>query len=289
LSALALGLFLLGANANPTELLVSARAEARHYHFPAALTLARQALALGAASPEVTWQLHALVGETAAAMGQEDLAIDAFSKALELHPALDIPPDASPKLWVPFQQALRRSGGMRLELSPHSTRSGNEVRTHVQVRGDGLRLVERARVYVLVQGTFSPVPLSKTDEFLGRFTCGSPACDHYFALLDASGNELLWGGSPLSPLSLAQSSGKPSWLARHWPFMAGSAAGLALGAGFGVAWASRESQLSTILSKPSAYTYSSAASVDSTRKLDRAIALSAGGAALVILGVSFLW
>ena len=115
-------------------------------------------------------------------------------------------------------------------------------------------------------------------------TCPSTRCEHYFAVVDAAGNELVWSGTPSSPLRVAPES----WL-RRWPFWVAAAALAGTATVFGVRYASDQTQLSSIQSHMTDYTYAQAQSVDQRRHVDVALAWTAGGLSAATLGASFAW
>ncbi len=192
--------------ARAPSLFASARQQADRLDFRDAVRLARAALEAGDAGPEDVWQLHAFLGEKLAALGENEAAAQAFGCALELHPELSLPPDASPRLEAPFHSARQRLGPRRLSAHVRSRiDEQGAVQTTLSVDADPQALVSGARIYVRRADRLSPQGLERAPSgFQAVWRCGEPSgCHYYLALLDSYGNEALHVGSAVAPLSVA--------------------------------------------------------------------------------------
>lgn len=269
------------------QALRAAQDAADHFDFPRAEAAAREGLASGTALPDTAWRLYAVLAESAASMGKADAAVEAFVRALELHPALDIPPDASPKLWGPFQRALRAASGQSLQLVTHATRTGSTARVHVEVRGDPGRLVDRLVLCLEdAAGGFTRLPLARSAAFESDVQCGTERCRHYVVAADGFGNELAWSGSPQQPLEIAESRG---WARRHVFQLVGAGLALGVGAAFAVTWLAADLQLAHIRGDMGSYTFAEARAADQARTRGYAGFLISLGVTGLVLGSTLLW
>lgn len=258
------------------EGLGAARAAQRELEYPRALRLAQQALQAGDATPDQTWQLHALIGELAAANDLPDLAVESFIKALVLRPSLTLPLDVSPKVFEPFEVAKQKAAGVRLQAVVHSPRSKDgEVRTRVEVAGDLALLVSSGEVRVLrAGGEADAVPLARAGPLTARWQCPAAPCPHYVALRDVAGNELLWAGSPAAPLFTEGPPPAPvaeAWFKKPVPYLGAGAALAAASVYFGFTAQAQQAALKRVASDPGAHTLEEARALDASRRGNHAL------------------
>ncbi|MDP3499087.1 MAG: tetratricopeptide repeat protein [Myxococcales bacterium] len=220
--------------ANVQRLVVEAR-------FEEARQSASRLLQSGSAGdPGQTAELHSLIAQTSAALGDLVEAERSFARALELAPGLQLPVGTSPKLTVPFEAARKGLEGRTLSVTPSGRRLGEHAIITVKISGDPLHLVARGSV-TSAEGV---VPLAPTDPPQASISCPAPRCTYRLTLFDVHGNPLLQAGSEASPLVLpevvpsrespapgvASVTDTKAWFQRPWPYWLVAGAG-ALGAG----------------------------------------------------------
>ncbi len=283
-----------------------ARAAAKRLELEHALQLARAGLEAGDATPDEAWTLHALLGELSAAMGFREAAVEAFSRALLLNPGYELPPEASPKLLVPYQEARTLIGGGRLSIVPKAvTGEDRRVRLTVRIEGDLLHLVNGGRAYTGEPGQvrFLPVPLARTDVLEGQWRCEVGPCPFFVALTDRQGNELLRSGSAKAPLYAEEPPWKPvavlpepapsaerQWYARPGPYLAAAAGLSVVGSYFAYRFNDDQQRLLTVNDNRADFPYAEAQALDAARRRDQvAMFVSFGAAAAAGVTAIVLW
>jgi hypothetical protein len=294
---------LLAQGSRAADTLAKAKAQLTSLDYPLALRTAREALEQGDATPAETAAIHALTGELAAAVGERDLAKAEFSRALLLNPAYDAPPNASPRIREPLNEARKAVDTQALAVS--ATSLGNaegRVTTRVEINGDLFSLVTGVRLYVSRGGTFRAEPVVPSAELV--WTCTSGACPHYVAAVDKSGNQLARAGTPEAPLAVlglvpqtapapaaAIAEAPASWYTRPGPYLAlvaAAAAGLAVF--FGVSFSNEQSALVSLELDRAGHTMAEALSLDSSRRRDQILLFVSLGAAVAGAAASaFTW
>ncbi|MBK7862445.1 MAG: hypothetical protein IPJ65_28315 [Archangiaceae bacterium] len=250
----------------PRELLAQARAKEAALDYQGALAVVRKAVTQGGAGAELTWQLYAAQGELAAVVGLTEESTTAFSRALNLHPTFELPPDASPRMSAPYKTARNTLGGERLTAVPSSKRlEQNRVETQLRVGGDVLQLVAAARV--TPQGR-EPVLFTRTDTWLAYWVCDVEPCAHTVSLYDARGNVLLevgGGNAPLLVLAPAPAAvGKP-WFRMGWPYAVAGAVTAATGTVLAIRCAQTDAAFRTARDNPESHSYPQVVGLDRER------------------------
>lgn len=128
----------LFAQARYEDAIVAANTEIRAGH------LSREALALR----------ERVLGWSYVATGQRQAALHSFGLAMTLDPAMDLPPDAPPKVLEAFVAARKLHGGvgLRLRVDAEGGASARALVLRVGVVGDPLGLVARVRARSRTQG-----------------------------------------------------------------------------------------------------------------------------------------
>lgn len=283
--------------------LADARASAQRLELERALALGREALRAGDASASETWQIHALLGETAAAMGLREAAVESFTRALLLFPAYELAPNPSPKLSDPFQEARAAVRGKRLIAVPTAQlNSSGEVRAVVQIEGDELALVAGGRLYAGEQDRFLPHDLARTDALRGRYTCAQRPCRYFVALLDAFGNELVLAGSETAPLFADDLSSRAApqvpvhtesaasemraFYQRPSTYFIAAAVLAAAGGGFALKLQADQAAMVRIESQRERHFYSELVRADAARATDQVLMFTSFGASALTCGVA---
>lgn len=291
-----------------------ARAAMEALDYERALRSARAAQQLGDAGPRESWALWMLTGEAAASMGDDAAAQAAFSRALVLIPGHTLAPLVSPRIRRAYEAARSKLDGERLSASVRSVRTGERVRTVVELEQDPLRLVEGGRVYARDGGRFARFELARTDRLVGEWRCGADACEHFVALVDAFGNELLWLGGPEAPLPLDQNArtqlslvpgaaagpvgpdltaaadvaSQRPWYRRPEPYVGAAAAFAAAGGYFGWRFSVEQDRLRQINAQRGDFALADAQAADQARRTNHTLMFVAFGSALAA-GAGALW
>lgn len=292
------------------------RAAVDAVRFEDALTRAERALGSGGLLPDDVAALHALAAQAAAGMGYADAAEASFGRALQLRPGFGLPATTSPRLLEPLRRARDRLSGDFLRAVPTSSiDSTGRVRTEVAMIGDVHRMVHTARVHVLPSA--EPVPLARTDRFLGEWQCEQERCAYFVTLHDLAGNTLLFAGSREAPLFVgldarasqaATSSSVPllarpsptdpaprhpaerAWFARPLPYVLASGALAAAGTAFAWQFSEQQQRLVALNSNRQAHTLAEGRALDEGRRLNHTLMIStflgAAGAGAVAY---FVW
>jgi tetratricopeptide (TPR) repeat protein len=277
------------------ELLQQARAREAALDFQGALGLVRKALARGGAAADLTWQLYAAQGELSSVVGLAEEATMAFSRALNLHPTFDLPPDASPRMVGPYQQAKAALAGARLLGVPSSERLANgRVQTRLRIEGDVLQLVAGARL--LPRGG-QPLELTRTDTLLAYWACDRDPCAYTLSVFDARGNELLAIGTQSAPLLLVElavpapvviTDDRP-WYRRGWPYLVAATVSAAAGTVFAIRCAQVEGAFKAARDDAATHTYPQVTALDAERRGYWGGALASFVLALGFGALSVIW
>jgi tetratricopeptide (TPR) repeat protein len=277
-------------------LLQEARAANARMDLDEAMRKARQALAIGDAGPGDVWQIYVFLAETASGSGQIEVAVEAYRRALELHPALELAPDSSPRFLDPFRRAKKANGTARLTAVPASSWvSPQEIETRVRIEGDGAHLVQGGRLYVQSQRGLLRIELARTDVLTSRWQCERQPCGYYVALTDANGNELLWAGAPALLLFPPAAKGAAGALPVKWyrspGIYAGAAAGLAAATLFFALRTSADNRhYQDVISSRSAHTFEEALRANQARQVNATLTVATGVTALGAAATAvFVW
>ncbi len=278
------------AGAEPS--LERAQALATQLDYPGALAQAQGALQRGRAAPEDTLALHTFIAQMAAAVGQQDVAVDAFRAVLSLAPEYQLPAGASPKLTRPLALAREKTFGQRLEVSVRSRAAGpGQVETEVRVLKDPAALVAAARLYASDAGRFSAKVTLVPGKAGQTWPCAAAPCAHFVALVDRYGNEVARLGSPFLPLpvegveAVAVTPAKP-WVRPATVLAAAAVVAAGVAVGFGARYAQTDRALADIEANRANARYAPAAAVDADRRqayvlmwVGAGLAVGSGGAA----------
>ena len=296
------------------QLLRQADQAADEFEFAKGLDLARRALEAGTAGPELVWHVHQSLAQMAASAGYADAAVDSFTRALELHPTLELPAHASPRLTGPFQKARERNSGARLRARAQSSRGfDGSVTTRVDVQDDHEHLVEGGRLFLREGAQLRSVKLAWAEGLNVAWPCPTETCQYYVALVDAYGNELLWLGSPTELLSTEAVAAKipppvaawvrttptattvalkplPGGFRRAWPWMAAGVVVAGVAGYFAVRTVGEDSRFKSTLQNRGTARFQEAQHLDAARQRDDLVAWScAGGAAALGAVAAFRW
>lgn len=269
---------------------VMAQAALERLDFQMARKLAREALVAGGATPAEVAELHSLLGQTAAALGDGPTAEAGFERVLALSPRFQLPEGSSPRLTRPLEIARGRMAGKKLELRGTSRGVGpGEVETRLSIvdplaQAAYVRLSRSAGGGFVSQDVLGPFPTSV------RWSCELEPCAHFLTLLDPHGNALQEAGSPLAALTVpgfASPRRRAKPLVRAGTILGGVAVlAAATALVFGLEYASTDHTLAQ--TQHDQLTYARAQSLDDARHLDfallvagAAVAGSAGGLAIL--------
>ena len=269
--------------------LALARGQLERLDFQAGSKLAQSALTAGDADPTEVRALHALLAETAAALGRTSEAEREFGVVLALDPSFTLGRGASPRVRAPYESARSRAvAPLTVQVDSRSL-GGAPVSTRVSAESDALGLARSARLYIQENGRFIvrdvKVPLPAAFDW----RCELAPCSYFVSVQDAFGNELLRRGSPLAALVVSGAGRAPA----PRPFLrAGTLlAGLSILAAvsavtFGLEYAAKDRTLQSTAHQN--VTYASASTLDDARRLDYGLMLGsvgvcAGGGAVAIL------
>jgi len=192
-------------------------------------------------------------------LGQKDVAIEAFKRALTLDPGLAPPGGADRATQEAYQAAKQVLAGKRpLTLSqvpPGDVQPGQPARIGVAVESDPVQMVEQVAVFYRLGGSGAySVSRAKKDagviEIPGAFLSGMPGgsrVEYYVAALDAFEGQLVTLGTPSDPfvfavgrppepVGAAADSGPP-WYRKWWVWAI--VGGVAAGGGAGAYLATR--------------------------------------------------
>jgi len=224
----AIALALLGAaapNAAAEESagLIKARAELGDLRYEEALATLGKALEAGTNAPAATAQIHLLLGEVRASLGQEDAAQQAFERALAMDPELIQRKGVSPKLSGPFRRARRaRRASARLAIAHRIARPRpHGASVAVIIESDPLGMVAGARIdYWLADGSRRTTETRRKGEPAQPDENRKPGADgkqsastfelqvpggvsrFVVAAIDEHGNRLVELGSEAQPLAI---------------------------------------------------------------------------------------
>ena len=280
--------------------LAEIQSAAAQFDYRRALDLAQATLAAGGASEDLTWRLHELAAENAAAVGAERAATDSFMRALELHPAFELVDDASPRLERPFLAAKRALRGRRLRVTATSKRDGQLITTTLVLEGDVLGLVESARLVVLRPQGNETLVLASAAILSRVWRCAETGCAYFVNVLDANGNVLASAGSSAAPLELEELRAEPTrlaarasrpWYRTSWPYLAAGAVLGGTGAYFATRVSHDDGQVKALIAAPSGHFYSELTAAGRSRTRDAASmwTLFGGTAASGAVGLVFAW
>lgn len=157
-------------------------------------------------TPRQTAELHFLIAQASASLGDVAEAERSFARALELVPALQLPIGTSPKLTGPYEAARRMLEGRSLAVTPSGSRVGDRAVIVVKVAGDVMHLFARG----IVSSAAADVPLAPTDPPQASLECPPGRCTYRLTLLDVAGNPLLEAGTEAAPLILPEALSQPS-------------------------------------------------------------------------------
>ena len=216
--ALGLCLVLATGAARAEEQATLARAEAAYVSvdFESTQTLAREALAAGGNDPTSTLRLYSLVGISAAAMGDEAAARDAFRQVVALDPLGHLDKTLSPKIRSPYLDVrgeLTARGEIR-PLQGHLTHQGQNVLLDLD---DPVGVAHGVEVSYRAEGAQQFVALNLTpgESKVGPAPAGTKRVDYVLVVRDAQGNELFRRGTPERPASLALAAPDSALAATH--------------------------------------------------------------------------
>jgi hypothetical protein len=281
-----------------------AREAQRAVHYEAALRAARSALEVGDATPEQLWEIHALLGELSATMGDGANAVRHFEAALALNPSYQLAPGASPRLTEPLAQA-RRGSARAVGATADSTRTGSTVKTSVRVENDDLHLVQAGR---LTLGLGESISMEKSrDGYAATWTCSTPECHAVARLMDEWGNGVLTveetvgpalapptpEASPAAPVrpELSATAHGRRWYQRSGPWLVAAGAGLIATSSYFAAKAAADHQaLMTENANRAQFTYPAAQSLQSSVNREQAYMwVGFGAAAACGIAAAFTW
>jgi hypothetical protein len=262
----------LAAHADPAadaaaDQLRRARAALDASNYGDARPLLADALASGANDPAEVAELYKLTGITAAALGDDTAATDAFARALAIMPSTTLERGTSPKITRPFAAARQQLAGRALRA--HASAASDTL--VVVITDDPLSMVTGARVEL--RGNAAPpqtVASARAGDEVDVALPRGQWVEARAALVDARGNRL----AELAPVAIGfrgnrvnalasegavdggknHLGGDPLYL-RFYTYAAPSAVAFALAAGFGVAARDRTDNLSALLAMAPHYTY----------------------------------
>ncbi len=283
------------ALANPQ--LERARAALDDLQFEDAYDALDEALRAGDSDLEQTVEIYRLLGEVAAALGQQDEAADAFEILLTLDPEQQLPEGVSPKISEPFENALSRVDG-RDPLRFSCEITSNDPMT-VQVIVDSNPLDLAVGGFVVDGGGESREPLVAGSASITLEVGERPI---QVGLADESGNRI--AAVPASecedetevvltdlapPVEPKDDGGS---ILGHWALWGGVAVAFgAAGTYFGLQATSDVDELNDIYANSAEYEYSEAVEMeDSARRnaLFANIGYAAAGGAAIVAGVLLL-
>lgn len=215
-------------------------AEARYED---AIVAANREIRAGGLAREALAARQRVLGWSYVAAGQREAALHSFGLAMTLDPAMDLPPDAPPKVLEAFVAARRLHGGVGLRLRALALASaGRSLVLRVGVVGDPLGLVATIRARSRSAGG----PWREVRGAPGTsIVLGDAARAEYFVEgLDAHDNVAVTLGDERRPLVALLGSAAPDeapavlpWSQRGW-FWPAVVGGLVAVAG-GTVWALR--------------------------------------------------
>ena len=233
-----------------------AREFLRDLRFEDAVQAASTGLAQGHATEEETAQLEFVLGQASAVLGRDADARLHFGRALELVPALELPPGSSPKLVAPFQAARAAlEGPLRITVQGLPL-DGQRAQIQVAVQGDVFHFVARG----VVTHASGDTPLARTEPQQATIPCPAWPCPYAVTLTDVPGNTLLRAGSQDAPLLVLSLAAAPTaervepWYRHPAPWLI--AAGVLAAATGVLAWQTVEAdhRVQTSLAEPSRVT-----------------------------------
>lgn len=259
-----------------------ARQLAAALDYPAALTEAQAALEAGAHPTTELVELHLLVGQMAAAVGERERATAAFTRARSIDPGARLPEGSSPRVIQPFDEAGRALQGRRLQAEVRSTSEGARVTSIVQVTDDPAHLVATSTLARAEDGRFLPLESKGLEH---GWACLALPCAHVVTLLDAHGNTLATLGTPYLPLEVPGVK-LPGPKLRALPIALTAAAVVATGVaiGFGVHFGATDAAMAKVAADRSQTTFSEARALEAQRHQSWTITWVAAGSALAAAG-----
>lgn len=133
----------------PAPTLADVRTAVEWSDYPAAKGKLDLVLRAGTASPRALAELYRLKGVVAAALGEQDVAVDAFQRCLAILPETELPPGTSPKIARPFAEARQAlTSPIRFTVTPVTSPPSLSL----VVTSDPLKMIARVRVTVSVDG-----------------------------------------------------------------------------------------------------------------------------------------
>jgi hypothetical protein len=200
--AVALAAMQRGAHAEPT--VESAKTALDNSDYPGARQQLIAILARGDHNAAELAEMYRMLGVAAAALGDNDASIDAFSRCLALDPKTTLPRGTSPKITKPFDTAKAKVNE-RLEIKAETKSDPPAV--VIQSLHDPVGMIVRYRVTVRVDGTVRP-PIEKPAAEEMEISVPSGArVDVWVAALDSNGNRLTEVGSAEVPLVIVGTGG----------------------------------------------------------------------------------
>jgi hypothetical protein len=192
----------VAAPGSASEELAQAEQAFEGVDFEGAYEHATHALETGGATREETARLEVLVGRTAAALANDDVAKRAFVAALAIDPTLKLEQSLSPKLRAPYLEALGYWGSFSERLGLDAKVTADHQRISVRLI-DPAHLVSKIAVHLRVVGT-------GRDESLAADAKGSVSLalsaearghgfDYYVQALDEHRNVVAELGSDADP------------------------------------------------------------------------------------------
>lgn len=260
--------------------------------FEDAVQTAAAGLARGGASAEETAQLEFVLGQASAVLGRDADARLHFGRALELLPALELPPGSSPKLVAPFQAARAGlEGPLRITVQGTAL-DASRAQIQVSVQGDVFHFVARG----VVTHPGGDTPLARTEPPQATISCAAWPCPYSVTLSDLPGNTLLRAGSTEAPLLVLSqqlaatpevTAGEP-WYRQPTPWLI--AAGVLAAASGVLAWQTVEAdhRLQGSLAQPSQLTYAEAQAMGRARDALYGGTWAAGGLAVASAAVGVI-
>lgn len=216
-----------------------------------AIVAANTEIRAGHLSREALCARERVLGWSYVATGQREAALHSFGLAMTLDPAIDLPPEAPPKVLEAFVSARRLHGGvgLRLRVDPVGGAGARSVVLRVAVVGDPLGLVARIRARSREPGgawreVSSAASAAGTEVDLGH-GARRGAVEYVVEALDAHDNVAAALGEDLRPLVALlapafadRPAAQASWSQRRWFWPVVVAGSLAALAG-GTVWALR--------------------------------------------------
>jgi hypothetical protein len=260
------------------------KGELRYREAAAALDAA---IRRGGATPARLASMWRLAGELAGGLDHREPAVDHFARALAIDPSTALDLGASPKLTAPFDAALDRLAGRRLELRP--TVDGRRVRLEVS---DPLAMIREVRI----ERAGGEIVASRAAPPYEVTLAGDAAVELVAIALDEHGNRL----TQTAPLEVSAAVEEPppgndrSIWRGPLPWLGGAALAGVAGATFGVLTLSAQSDLDELSDRARAEPFSvTFEELEDTRRHGRRRALIANVsfavAGVAAIGAGVAW